>query len=93
MSHNASLRTSLSAVLETPINHYRLWSLTVGCPGCREKRDLRIERHIRDGQGGEHVSAFISRLRCSTCRRMPDTIKLHRANPKVEINLFGPGSY
>jgi hypothetical protein len=32
-------------------------------------------------------------LKCATCRGMPDTIKLHREKPKVEIILMGPGAY
>lgn len=84
----------LSTALATPMSHYRSWNLTVTCPSCREKKEVRIERHISDGRGGEAVSKFLTRLRCGTCRRMPDTIKLHgETPPKVEIVLLGPGAY
>lgn len=93
MSFRASKYGQLSAVLATPVSHYREWETTVTCPSCREKKEVRIERYISNGRGGEAVSRFITRLRCGTCRRMPDTIKLHRKAPRVEIILFGPGAY
>jgi hypothetical protein len=65
----------------------------IHCPSCRETRLLRIERHISDGRGGEPISQFIIRLRCSVCRRLPGSINLPRSNPKREIIIFGPGAY
>jgi hypothetical protein len=81
----------LSAILATLVSHYRSWNLTVTCPGCRERKEVRIERHISDGRGEEAVSKFLTRLRCGTCRRMPDIIQLHREAPWIEIVLIGPG--
>lgn len=85
MSFNTGNRAQLSAVLATPINHYREWSLLIRCPSCRDPKQLRVERYISNGGGGEMVSHFIARLRCGTRRRMPDSIKLARALPKREI--------
>jgi hypothetical protein len=93
MSLRLSKYGQLSTVLATPVSHFRVWSLTVTCPSRRDKKEIRIERHIADGRGGAAVSEFLTRLRCGTCRRMPDTIKLHREAPKVEIVLLGPGAY
>jgi hypothetical protein len=78
MSFRATKYGQLSAILATPVSHYRSWSLTVTCPSCRERKEVRMERHKSDGRGGEAVSKFLTRLRCGTCRRMPDTIELHR---------------
>jgi hypothetical protein len=93
MSHNYNARAVLTEVLGTPISHYRHWTMTVSCPRCRERKEIRIERHIADGKGGEAVSRFLTRLKCATRRGMPNTIKLHREKPKVEIILMGPGAY
>jgi hypothetical protein len=68
-----------------------MWNLTVTCPSCREKKEVRIKRHISDGR--EAVSQFVTLLRCGTCRRMPDTIKLHSEAPSLEIVLMGQGAY
>jgi hypothetical protein len=57
-----------------------------GCPGYRE--ELSVEPYIR---AGEHASSFIAHLKCSTCRRMPDSILLCRLAPNREIILFRPG--
>jgi hypothetical protein len=94
MSFRMSKYGQPSAVLATPANHYRDWTMTVRCPNCRDAKQIHIEQHISDGRGrGETVSRFITRLRCATCRRMPDTIKLHKAKPRLEIILLGPGAY
>jgi hypothetical protein len=93
MSFNTGKRAQLSAVLATPINHYREWSLLIRCPSCRNPKQLPVGRYISDGGGGEMVSHFIARLRCGTCRRMPDSIKLVRISPRREIVVYGPGAY
>jgi hypothetical protein len=46
MSFNTGKQAQLSAVLATPINHYREWSLLIRCPRCRDPKQLRVERYI-----------------------------------------------
>jgi hypothetical protein len=94
MAHNKSLRAQLTRVMGSPIDHYRLWYLTVRCPSCRDRKTLSIQRALRAGEGGQKVAQFIARLRCQTCGRAPDSIKLHnQAGPNREIVLYGPGAY
>jgi hypothetical protein len=101
MAHNANKREQLAAVLATPVSHYRSWVLTVSCPKCRDKKELRIEPWIGDGKGGQPVSAFLARLVCAVCRSSPSFVRLQSRSevapkgsaPIREIILVGAGAY
>ena len=101
MSHTASKRARLTAVLAMPIDHYRDWVLTVACPKCPGRKQVQIGPLIRAGRQTEPVSEFIARLVCSTCRYPPSFVRL-QSRPEVappgsppirEIILLGPGAY
>jgi hypothetical protein len=48
--------------------------LAVGCPNCREQRDLRIESLLINANRVELVGRFLIRPWCGVCRSPPETI-------------------
>jgi hypothetical protein len=52
--------------------------LAVGCPNCREQRDLRIESLLINANRVELVGRFLIRPWCGVCRSPPETIRLKR---------------
>ena len=47
MSFRVTNTSSFSAVLATPVSHYRGWSMTVRCPSCRDPKEIRVNQHTQ----------------------------------------------
>ena len=92
MGHNISNSTRRINIMAGPIGSFHEWTLEIGCPRCRDRREVRMLDLLDRIDGQIRVGAAVDKLRCSAprCGLRPDRVVIY--NRLHRVVLVGPGA-